>query len=60
MIFSVLLVDGTVGKIDSDSLDRQHADQLLGEVVRVKLADENGNTIEREGRLVEVLEESDY
>lgn len=60
MKFTVLLKDGTVGTIDSDTIDGQHADAFVGEVVRVKLNDENGNLIEREGRLVEVMEESTY
>lgn len=60
MKFTVALNDGTVGTVDSDTLDGQHADSFIGEVVRVKLHDENGNFIEREGRLVEVLVESAY
>ena len=57
MKFTVLLKDGTVGTI---TLDEQHANDFLGEVVNVHLADENGNPIEVQGELVEVLEESEY
>lgn len=53
--FTLLLENGTVGEVDSDTLDGQHADAFIGEIVRVKLHDENGNTIEEEGRLIEVL-----
>ena len=57
MKFTVLLKDGTVGTINSDT---QHANDFIGEVVTVHLSDENGNPIEVQGELVEVLEESDY
>lgn len=55
-IYTVLLNNGTVGTIDSDSINGQSASDFIGEVVRVKLRDENGMTIEDEGVLVEVLE----
>lgn len=55
--FTVLLQDGTVGTIHSDTLGEQHADDFIGEVVNVHLHDENGNPIEVQGQLVEVLEE---
>jgi len=53
MKFTVLLKDGTVGDI---TLSEQHADDLIGEVVNVHSHDENGNPIEVQGELVEVLE----
>lgn len=58
-IYTVLLEDGTVGKIKSDAacLNGMPADALIGEVVTVDLHDENGNSIEVEGRLEDVLEE---
>lgn len=56
-IFTVALEDGTVGTIDSDTIDGQHADAFMGEIVNVHLRDENGFPIEKQGRLVEVLEE---
>lgn len=60
MIYTVLLSNGTVGKINSDTLDGQSVEDFIGEVVNVHLSDENGNPIQAEGRLIEVLEESDY
>ena len=60
MKFTVLLKDGTVGAINSDTLGEQHAKDFIGEVVNVHLSDENGNPIEVRGELVEVLEESEY
>ena len=53
MKVTVLLKDGTVGDI---TLSEQQADDLIGEVVNVHLHDENGNPIEVQGELVEVLE----
>ena len=55
--YTVLLADDTVGTIYSDTLDGQPAEDFIGEIVNVHLHDENGNPIEREGRLVEVLGE---
>lgn len=63
MKFTVLIDEQgeeTIGAIDSDTLDGQHAREFIGEVVNVHLHDENGNPIEKRGRLVEVLEETDY
>lgn len=60
MRYTVRLSDDTVGTIDSDTIDGQHADAFMGEVVNVHLVDENGNPIEVEGRLAEVLEENEY
>lgn len=60
MIYTVLLADDTVGTINSDTLDGQHAADFIGEVVNVHLHDENGSGIQVQGRLVEVLEESEY
>lgn len=53
--YNVLLADGTVGEIDTDTLDGQHPDVFIGEVVTVKLHDENGCLTEASGELVEVL-----
>lgn len=60
MKYTVLLEDGTVGIINDDTLDGQSAEAFIGEFVNVHLHDKNGNAIEREGRLVEVLEENQY
>jgi hypothetical protein len=54
-IYTVLLDDDTVGTISSDTIDGQSAEGFIGEVMNVHLHDENGNPIERQGRLVEVL-----
>jgi len=58
-IYTVLLEDETIGTISSDTIDGQSADDFVGEVVTVRLHDENGNEIQKEGRLVEVLEEDE-
>ncbi|EKQ3696146.1 hypothetical protein QRC94_003853 [Vibrio vulnificus] len=60
MKFTVVLEDETVGYIDSKSLNGKHVDDCIGQVVKVHLHDENGNPIEASGRLVEVLEESEF
>ena len=60
MKYTVRLADGTVGTIESDTLNGQHANNFIGEVVTVQLYDENGNNISTTGRLVEVCEESEY
>ena len=53
--YTVLLNDGTVGTICSSTLDGQSAVDFIGEVVNVHHYDENGNSIESQGVLVEVL-----
>ena len=59
MKYTVLLQNGTVGTINSDTFSQeQSAADFIGEIVRVKLHDENGNLIEKDGVLAEVLEES--
>ena len=60
MIYTVALQDGTVGKINDNTLDGQSAEDFIGEIVNVHLHDENGNEIEVSGRLVEVLEVSEH
>ena len=60
MIYTVLLETGTVGTIDSDTLDGQSANDFIGERVTAHLHDENGNPVEVQGTLVEVLEEAGY
>ena len=60
MKYTVALQNGTVGTIDDDTLNGQSAEDFIGETVRVKLHDENGNQIEADGVLVEVLESSEY
>lgn len=57
--FTVRLEDNTVGTICDDTLDGQHAEAFMGEIVNIHLHDENGNPIEVQGKLVEVLGESD-
>lgn len=60
MIYTVALEDGTVGTISDSTLDGQSADAFIGEVVTVHLHDENGNPIEAQGKLIDVLAESEY
>ena len=57
--YTVRLEDETIGTISSDTIEGQHASELVGEIVKVHLHDENGNPVEREGRMVEVLQERD-
>lgn len=59
-IYTVRLEDNTVGTINSDTIDGQTADDFMGGIVNVHLHDENGNPIEIEGKLVEILDESEY
>ena len=58
--FTVRLANDTIGTICDDTLDGQHASDFIGEIMNVHLHDENGNQIEVEGELVEVLEEEDF
>lgn len=55
MTYTVMLNDGTVGTIDTDTLDGQHPEEFMGEIVNVHLNDENGNPIEVQGILTEVF-----
>jgi len=55
MQYTVKLADGTIGTIDSDTIDGQDARMFIGEVVNVHTWDELGNLVERSGRLVEVF-----
>ena len=57
-IYNVALADGTVGKVDDDTLDGQHPSFFIGDVVDIYLHDENGNFIEASGILVEILSEA--
>ena len=54
-IYNVLLADASVGEFDTDSVEGQHPNCFLGECVRVKVFDENGNRIEVECELIGVL-----
>jgi len=56
MKHNVVLNDGTVGTIDDDTVDYQDLDNFIGERMTVRLYDENGNLIEKEGILKEVLD----
>lgn len=59
-IYTVLLRDGTVGTIDSDTIEGRHASDFMDKSVLVQLNDENGNSIEVDGILVEILEENSF
>jgi hypothetical protein len=56
MKHNVVLNDGTVGTIDDDTVDYQDLNDFIGERMSVHLFDENGNSIEKEGILTEVLD----
>ena len=56
MKHNVVLNDGTVGTIDDDTVDYQDLDNFIGKCMTVHLQDENGNNIEKEGVLTEVLD----
>lgn len=56
IIYVVRLEDETGGTIHSDTLGGRPAEDFIGEIVNVHLYDQNGNPIEKRGRLVEVLE----
>lgn len=51
MKYTVELRDGTVGTIDSDTLNGQDIADFIGEIVTVHLHDENGMPIEARGEL---------
>lgn len=55
MIYTVRLKSGTIGTIDSDTLDSQSAEAFIGEVVNVHLQTE-AEFVEEEGVLVEILD----
>jgi hypothetical protein len=55
IIYLARLENGTIGTIDSDTIDGQPVDNLIGDIVTVSLHDENGNPIRVNGKLVEVL-----
>lgn len=56
-IYTVLLADGTIGTIRSDSINGQNASAFLGEIVNIHLLDSNGCPIEVRGELIEILED---
>jgi hypothetical protein len=58
MKYTVRLSNETIGTINSDTLNGQSAHDFIGKKVNVRLHDENGNPIEQEGILIEVLESS--
>ena len=55
--YIVRLTNDTVGTICSDTLNGLDPDLFIGERVTVRLQDENGNPIQVEGTLADVLEE---
>ena len=52
--YTILLEDGTVGSVSSDTIDGKNP--LDFDEINVHLRDENGNPVEILGRPVEVLE----
>jgi len=57
-IYTVRLADDSIGTINNNTFDGQPAENFIGEIVNIHLQDENGNPLEVEGRLVEILEEN--
>ena len=53
--YNVVINNDTTGTIDDSTLDGQHAEDFLGEMMTVHAHDENGNPVEHYGRLTEVL-----
>lgn len=56
MKHNVVLDDGTVGTIDDDTVDHQDLNDFIGKRMTVHLQDENGESIEKDGILTEVLD----
>lgn len=54
--WTVLLDDDTVGTVNEDTIDGDLND-FIGETLNVHLRDENGNPIEKAGKIVEILDE---
>lgn len=57
-IYTVQLLNGTVGTLDSDTLYTQCADEIIGEWLTVLCHDENGNPIGVSGIVDLILEEN--
>ena len=57
-VYTVLLEDGTTGTINDNTINGQSAYDFIGDIVNIHLYDENGEPIEKEGILVDVLEEN--
>lgn len=53
---TVVLEDGTVGEIDSSTIDYQDIADFIGQVVNVSTHDQEGFSIEVRGILAEVLQ----
>ncbi|WP_155683836.1 hypothetical protein [Dickeya poaceiphila] len=51
-----MLDDDTVGTVNEDTIDGDLND-FIGETLNVHLRDENGNPIEKTGKIVEILDE---
>ena len=57
-VYTVKLMDGTVGTIDSSCLGCSIAEDFIGDWMTVQLHNENGEQIEVTGILESVLEEN--
>ena len=55
-IHMVSINNDTTGTIDTDTLDGQHPDAFIGEMVTIQSHDENGFPCEFEGILTEVFD----
>ena len=51
----VVLEDDTCGFIDSDSVDYDCYESMVGDKLNIHLSDENGNPIEKIGVIKEIL-----
>jgi len=56
--WTVLLDNETTGTISQDTINGKEITDFIGERMRAQSHDENGNAIEVEGILTEVLEEN--
>ena len=54
--YTVLLENGTTGTVSTDTLNGQHPETYMGEIINVHSYDENGQAIEQQGKLIEVLD----
>ena len=59
MVYTVSLEDGTTGTISSDELGSQDIFCFLNKEIEINLFDENGESIQVIGKLIDILEEKE-
>ena len=59
MVYTVSLEDGTTGTISSDELGSQDISCFLNKEIEINLFDENGESIQVIGKLIDILEEKE-